>query len=409
MPLAALNLQKHSNKDNLQSLEGAVYNLYTENDEYIQKLITDEHGNAKTDAILKKGTYYLKEITAPKGYELDQEKHYITVNATDDTIDINLIDDVIESELTILKETYLEGSNPQVEEGVVFNIYDINNDLYAAITTDQNGFAKVSLVYGTYTIKQENTKEGYKKVNDFVVTIDEESNKEIFYSLIDEAITEYVKITKVDKNDNPIKNNSASFKIFDIDNNKDLCLSLEGENICEFKTDASGEILIPFKVPYGIYQLIETKAPTGYKKMDSMNFTIDGSGELLTLIVKNDPIEASLHIKKIDDKEHPLENVSFAIYTDQDELVSIELTNEIGEVDIVLPFGKYYFKEYISLDGYQIDEKKYYLNIDGNKETFNYVIVNVPKTGKDKSYALDIVSVITGIVLCIKRLKDCYS
>lgn len=57
------------------------------------------------------------------------------------------------------------------ESNILFEIYDINNILINTIKTDINGKAIITLPYGTYTIKQINTTEGYNKSNDITINI----------------------------------------------------------------------------------------------------------------------------------------------------------------------------------------------------------------------------------------------
>lgn len=61
----------------LYSLKGAEYGIYS-GDELVEKLITDENGYAKS-SLLREGNYTIKEISASKGYDIDQQVYYVTV------------------------------------------------------------------------------------------------------------------------------------------------------------------------------------------------------------------------------------------------------------------------------------------------------------------------------------------
>lgn len=65
-------------------------------------------------------------------------------------------------------------------------------------------------------------------------------------------------------------------------------------------------------------------------------------------IIQNKEIYYSLVTKK---------NIKFGIYNESDELISIEKTNEKGQVefDLLIPYGRYYIKE-IEVDKYYIDD-----------------------------------------------------
>ena len=70
-------------KDNdCYSLAGATYGIYSDKacSNRVASLTTDKNGNTDTVEI-KAGTYYVKEITAPKGFKLDSTFHTLTVKA----------------------------------------------------------------------------------------------------------------------------------------------------------------------------------------------------------------------------------------------------------------------------------------------------------------------------------------
>ena len=66
------------------SLEGAEYALYSD-EACTNKVLdfgkTDERGKTATGTVLTKGTYYIKEVTPPKGYALDEEVYEVEVQA----------------------------------------------------------------------------------------------------------------------------------------------------------------------------------------------------------------------------------------------------------------------------------------------------------------------------------------
>ena len=63
-------------------LSGAVYGIYSDSGctNRVQTMTTDGNGYAKSAALVA-GTYYVKEITAPKGYVLSCKVHTLTVKA----------------------------------------------------------------------------------------------------------------------------------------------------------------------------------------------------------------------------------------------------------------------------------------------------------------------------------------
>lgn len=72
-----------TNNNSNFSLQGAVYGVYTDSACTVRKttMTTDANGKA-TSGALPIGTYYVKEITAPKGFKLDTAAHSVTVTQT---------------------------------------------------------------------------------------------------------------------------------------------------------------------------------------------------------------------------------------------------------------------------------------------------------------------------------------
>ena len=75
-------------------LSGAIYGLYDMNDNLISELTTNEDGEATYDEFKQNGKYYLKEIKAPEGYDLNEEKYEFELNDSN-TLEITLEDNKI--------------------------------------------------------------------------------------------------------------------------------------------------------------------------------------------------------------------------------------------------------------------------------------------------------------------------
>ena len=156
-------------------LIGAEYGLYNEQDELIQTIVINEDSTGKVENI-PFGKYYLKETKAPTGYQLSNEKHEIEITKENSKLKLTLENEIIKKKIIIYK-TYDE--NERIPEAnISFTIYDNKNNKVATITTDENGKAEITLPYGEYKIVQENTTEGYHKVEDILLTV-EDTEEEI--------------------------------------------------------------------------------------------------------------------------------------------------------------------------------------------------------------------------------------
>ena len=156
-------------------LIGAEYGLYNEQDELIQTIVINEDSTGKVENI-PFGKYYLKETKAPTGYQLSNEKHEIEITKENSKLKLTLENEIIKKKIIIYK-TYDE--NERIPEAnISFTIYDNKNNKVATITTDENGKAEITLPYGEYKIVQENTTEGYHKVENILLTV-EDTEEEI--------------------------------------------------------------------------------------------------------------------------------------------------------------------------------------------------------------------------------------
>lgn len=164
-------------------LEGAIYQLYDSNKQPLQKITINKEKKA-TLQNLPLGTYYLKEVQAGTGYQLDSEIYKFEITETNPRVQLLLENEVIKKKIKI-KKTYDE-ENPQNEAFITFDIYDEDNKKVASITTDENGEAEITLPYGTYYIKQVNSTAGYHKVTDFKIVV--ENTEPEIYNLTDYKI-----------------------------------------------------------------------------------------------------------------------------------------------------------------------------------------------------------------------------
>lgn len=142
----------------------AVYGLYSDSAcaSLYDKLTTNADGKGTFAKSVDVGkTYYIKEITAPTGYELDETVYPVIAtvdNATVDTAVIQTIyEDSVKADLKIKKS-----STDGIVSNLWFAISDNLGNEYNAVSTDKNGEATVKglRVYDdkgnkiTYTVKE---------------------------------------------------------------------------------------------------------------------------------------------------------------------------------------------------------------------------------------------------------------
>ena len=157
-------------------LDGAKYNLYDENNNLIQELIIEN--NQAQIKNLDFGKYYIKEIEPGIGYTLDNNTYEINITDTNNINDLILKNKVIEKKIIIEKkygnEYLLKG-----EKNISFQIFNNNNELVKTITTDSSGLVEITLPFGSYEFIQVNSTQGYHKVDNFTITINNNEEEHI--------------------------------------------------------------------------------------------------------------------------------------------------------------------------------------------------------------------------------------
>ena len=171
------------------------FKLFDKNMNFIKDIVLNSDCTSTIDNI-DIGTYYIKEVEAGEGYKLNEEIYQIELKIDDYNKLLKIYNEQIKSQIKIHKD-YNDNNTNKPEENVKFDIFS-NNKYINTITTDINGNASITLPYGDYIFKQVTTKEGYNYVEDFNVSINNSSDTELTYHLIDYKIK--VPDTHSDKN-----------------------------------------------------------------------------------------------------------------------------------------------------------------------------------------------------------------
>lgn len=145
-------------------IEGAIFNLLDSNNKVITQLTSNSSGII-TSAINSPGIYYLQEVTAPKGYVLENNKVQITITANDigETINIgNVENQSIDYPIDIKK---VDKNNPnKALSGAEYQVYNTDstpNKLITTVITGENGEAQIMLPEGKYKLVEIKPPTGY--------------------------------------------------------------------------------------------------------------------------------------------------------------------------------------------------------------------------------------------------------
>ncbi len=367
------------------TLEGAIYGVYKEDGTKVGTLTTDKDGNATSDYLPTIGRFYVQEEKASQGYELDKNKYYFDVTPENLHPDIQVFENVIKRKFDITK-VYADSKTSIMtfEPNVKFGFYNNKNELVKELTTNSQGNVQITLPYGSYTVKQLTTTEGYEKIKDFTLKV-ETSGDEIKMIISNAEITARLKVTKVDsETGNVIKRSNIKFRIVDTKTGnyvKQMVTYPTAQTIEVFETDDNGILITPYPLNSGTYYLEEVdQAIDGYLWNEkSIEFTINGNskltedeeyGVMFETKFPNTPVKGKIIINKEAEKVKftndgfeyefiKINGIKFGLYAlediydgtgvkkyNEDTLIKSGLTNEDGLLVFDnLYLGKYCIKE----------------------------------------------------------------
>ena len=271
------------------TLEGAVYGVYSDVacTKLLKSYTTDKNYQFETDYMRCGKTYYLKEITPPKGYLKNDKVYDIVADGTNFTAEYNSIEKQvserpIKGDVAIIKGmgNGTAGIVP-FEKSAQFQVYLASAGLYDKakaterdiLTTDLNGYAKSKqLPYGTYVVHQIVGADNTEKCPDFYVNV-KENGRTYKYLLNNPEFNAYLKIVKKDsKTNKTVLKAGTTYQIYKVDKDgKETLVTQTHSNgnaievVDRFVTDETGEIITYEKLKAGTYKVYEIEGPEGYR------------------------------------------------------------------------------------------------------------------------------------------------
>ena len=383
--------------------EGAIYGLYAredinhpdgrsgvlyKKDEQVATLTTDNAGKASVSNLYL-GKYYLKEITPPVGYLLDEEEHDVNCNYEGDqveTVKRNTVskEDVIKQPFQLIKAADNDKTDADLLKGAGFSAYlissltvkddgsyDFTNATPIVLTedgktemfTDERGYAcSIPIPYGRYIVRETTTPHNFMPVDDFIVTVTENSSTpQIWRVLLDDEFKAKLKIVKQDdETKQPVLLANTEFKVYDLDAKKYVEQVTTYPNTVVHKsyfTDENGYLILPESLKCGNYRIEEVSAPDGYTqntqyveiKVDKNTaYQMDSvSGDaIITVTYENHPVKGKLVIHKSGEtlksfkkdfvyEETSLEGAEFEIYAAEDIFTPDHQVDEQGNRHVI--------------------------------------------------------------------------
>ena len=383
--------------------EGAIYGLYAredinhpdgrsgvlyKKDEQVATLTTDKEGKASVSNLYL-GKYYLKEITPPVGYLLDEEEHDVNCNYEGDqveTVKRNTVskEDVIKQPFQLIKAADNDKTDADLLKGAGFSAYlissltvkddgsyDFTNATPIVLTedgktemfTDERGYAcSIPIPYGRYIVRETTTPHNFMPVDDFIVTVTENSSTpQVWRVLLDDEFKAKLKIVKQDdETKQPVLLANTEFKVYDLDAKKYVEQVTTYPNTVVHKsyfTDENGYLILPESLKCGNYRIEEVSAPDGYTqntqyveiKVDKNTaYQMDSviGDAIITVTYENHPVKGKLVIHKSGEtlksfkkdfvyEETSLEGAEFEIYAAEDIFTPDHQVDEQGNRHVI--------------------------------------------------------------------------
>ena len=299
------------------SLAGAVYGIYKGN-QLIDTYTTDANGSFTTKYYICGDDWTIREISPSEGYLINTESLHIGAEAKLYTVEYNIAnpldsyEDTIKGKIAIIK--HCDDGSTKIETpevGADFEVYLKSAGSYEnaketerdILVCDEHGFAETKdLPYGEYTVRQIKGWDGKELLAPFNVFIKE--NGEIYRFLINNAPYEaLIEIVKKDaETGKVIPAAGIGFKVRNTDTGEYIVQHINYPtpvDIDIYYTDVSGKLMMPEKLPYGNYEIIEQCTAYGYV-LDSapIAFKVDGVKTVVTVEKFNMPQKGIIRISK---------------------------------------------------------------------------------------------------------------
>ena len=353
------------------SLAGATYRVSgsPNMDQNAGELIVNADGTSNTIS-LPAGTYYVKEISAPKGYNLDTNVYTVTVSSAE-TATLRVKDepkfDPLSFRLqkktadTLDKELSLEGAEYTVK------YYKEKTEDTSGLTpfrtwvfrTDKNGYISLKDkwkiggdelfkdadgipvgLYGTYTFEETKAPAGYVKTDGIISTqiIDSDHHGQainVLKDVVDEEKVITVEVDKVSEDTTGVKTKIGGAT---------MQLKKADGTVVESWTTEKGKSKVFKGLEAGKYILHEKKAPDGYVTAKDIEFEVFAVSEVQKVEMVDEITKTEF--TKTDAKTGKLlKGATMQILDEKGKVVKEWLSEEVPTKFEKLPVGKYTLHE----------------------------------------------------------------
>ncbi len=343
--------------EDIKAADGESQDYYAK-DELIATITTDDTGHAQLDG-LPLGKYYVKETETAKGYVLDGEIREIDLTYRDQytaevTFSTDWQNNRQKAEVIVIKK---EKDSDRVLEGAVFALCakeDIVNADGKVImeadtvieekATDQDGkltFVADLPIEFSYYVKETASAPGFAttdETQEFTFTYGDAEQESITYEFTFENEPTVFEFTKTSLTDGK-EVEGAKLKIEDEN----------GNVVEEWTSDKEPHIIRELEVGK-TYKMVETMPADGYVTAESIEFTVEDTGEVQKVEMKDDITK--VEVSKTDSSGKELPGAKLEILNESGDVVESWTSGEKPNYIEMLPIGEYTLREEKAPEGY---------------------------------------------------------
>lgn len=375
--------------------DGINFVSFTDKDN-ATKLTTGSDGTFTLE-YLPLGEYVLEEVKAPDGYLTISDPKIFTIKNESTAVSVG--NTRIKADLKIIKTD----ENGKLLEGIKFTLknsaggfvtasgsngrytYTDLADIGTEFITDERGEILISgLLWGTYYLSETNAPKGMVGIKDQIVKVDAENhNKTIELKLENRSEKGKIEFTKTDGAGNGLA--GAVFKLKLVEKSGTAYSTVKQMYAI---SDDQGRVSFE-DVPYGVYELTEVIAPEGYVRSNKTYYVSIGGAVAEGIIIGNAPdpwtnsrTEKEFTVKKVSaDGGELLNGAVFQVLDEDNNPIEDKIiTTNGGSGKITLPLGRYYLKETVAPEGYELNEELIPFEVTTNGRN-TVTVKNTPKTG----------------------------
>ncbi len=340
-----------------QLLPGAKFDVIDKDGKVVETIVTDDKGEALSKQ-LPVGSYTLKEVEAPKGYELSSSSVSVDVEANK-VVTVDVVNKKIPEKVTGQFEIVKVDAEDKAKvlSDAEFEVYKDGKKV-ETLRTDKTGkVISQKLEPGKYTLKETKAPQGYKLLKEEIEVV-VEANKVVQVQVENAKELGSLQVIKKDAESGKVLSD-AEFRL----------KNENGQVVGETKTtNKDGVVKFQNLVP-GKYTLEETKAPEGYKAVEVTVEVNVVANEVVKQEVTNEKATGQFEIVKVDaeDKAKVLSDAEFEVYKDGKKVETLR-TDKTGKViSQKLEPGTYTLKETKAPQGYKLLKEEIEVVVEANK------------------------------------------